>query len=304
MSTSQKLEKIHAFLGALREANTTLDNRPDSEVDKYFSAKIDEWANKILGISSGYEAEFNQMYKHRIHKARSLSEGFADVTVGEPGEIHAKSIQLKSTVQDDHSKVNAMIKAALNQLSGERGEQPRIGDRLVVDMNIQNAENTWPAGANTLGSLNYNTYEMMAKQRLVELCTAYRPHVASGSGKQEGFGLNAATLNRLTDVAQKPVQQLGKVFSGHSQSTQLVTPVHGQHHSAVDKVIHLTIKIRYHFGYPVVVGINFSSKGDTVKYRFLHLAVFNIVRSGNTLNITLAKTQFFDHEHGLVSALH
>ncbi len=300
MTTREKLDAVLSMCEDFEEAYGILEGRPDSPVDNYFKSKIDEWANKIYGISSGYEAEFNQMYKHRIEKARPLIEGHADVTIGEADDIHAKSVQLKSTVQDDHSAVNTMIKVALNQLSGERGELPRPGDRRIVDMHIQNPNNTWPGGRGTLGNYDWNQFVTTARQKLADLITNYRPH--SPSERQEGYGLSPEAFGLLTDVSLLRLQKLSETpFAGHGRSSQVVSQVYGQHRSVVDKVIHLTIKIRYHFGYPIISGYRFGERGREATYRFLHLAVFNGVRAGNKIIVNLTKFAFYDPDIGYVS---
>ena len=56
------------------------------------------------------------MYKHRILKLRQPAQGHADVTIGEPDEVHAKSIQLKF----DHRRPQR------RQLDDQGGAEPDL----------------------------------------------------------------------------------------------------------------------------------------------------------------------------------
>jgi hypothetical protein len=298
VNTQEKLDYLLDTLVKLKDAEAELQKRVTAPVDKYFLGKIDEWASKILGVTSGYDAEFKQMYKHRIEKYRTLVAGHADVTIGEPDEVHAKSVQLKSTI-GDHSDVSSMIKVALNQLSGERGELPRPKDRLVVDMYILSAENTWPGGAHTLGTLNWRQYVETAQAKILSLCaeSGYRQHIATRGHKQEGHGISPALRGHLTDLSLKHAAPLSHFpYMEHRNSTQLIAPVHGLHPSQGEKVIHLTFKIRYHFGYPIVVGRDLLT--GEARVNFLHAAVFNVFRVGPELRIHLTKAINFSDSGG------
>lgn len=286
----EKLETIERIIIKLKEARAELEPSIHLPVDKYFLDKIDEWASKIVGISNGYDAEFTQMYKHRVLKGRIISDEHGDVTVGNPDDLHAKTIQLKSTIQGTASTVSTMIKVALNQLSGERGEQPRVGDRLVVDMVIQNPNNTWPGDAGTLGSYDWSQFESKAIEKLKALCTDYRMHI---SDKTPGHGLSPNAIGSLTDT-----KTLGLTYKirdipvlGRPQSTQVVSHQYGQHPSNPLKLKHLTIKIRYPRGYPIRGSQNLITNAYTNQW--LHLVAFNVFRVGDSLSIVLIKHKFY-----------
>ena len=185
-----------------------------------------------------------------------------------------------------------MIKVVLNQISGERGESPRSNDRMIIDMTILSDQNTWPGGAHTLGTMDWNAYTNAARQKIQLLCdqSNYRKHDASK--KVSGQGLSPATAGRLTDIHHRQVAPLNKFpYMSHPNSTQLIAAVHGDHPSQGEKVIHLSVKIRYHWGYPIKVGINFQN--NATLYRYLHAATFNVTRVGSTLSVTLAKAIMF-----------
>lgn len=286
----EKLQNIENIIRKLQDARAELERAAHSPVDQYFIGKIDEWASKIIGISNGYDAEFTQMYKHRVLKGRVISDDHGDVTVGEPDELHAKTIQLKSTIQDNASTVNTMIKVALNQLSGERGEQPREGDRLIVDMIIQNPNNTWPGESGTLGSYDWTQFETKAMDKLKLLCTEYRAHI---SDNRPGYGLSPAARTSLTDTLTSGmsynVSQIPML--GRPQSTQVVSHQWGHHPSNPLKLKHLTIKIRYPRGYPIRGSQNLIS--GVYSQQWLYLVVFNIFRVGDSLSIVRAKHKFY-----------
>ncbi len=297
-TTAEKLEQLHQIITRLLEAELELRYRLQVPVDDYFYKKIDEWASKILGVSSGYENEFKLMYRHRVEKLRHLVGGHADVTIGEDDDFFAKSVQSKVTT-GDHSAVNGMLKEAFNQLSGERGEQPRDNDRLVVSMVINNANNTWPAGANTLGTLDFNQFRDMAISKLHDLIMTYRQHLVTPktktqpAQKQVGFGMSPTMFGSMTDMSQQqvyPIQQFP--YMGFPNSSQLITHSHGSHPSQGEKAIHLTIKIEYLRGFPIKTGFNFESGRPT--YMFLHKAVFNGVRVGNELKLKMHKYTSFN----------
>lgn len=297
-TTSEKLNQLHQIINQLLEAEMELRYRLQVPVDDYFYKKIDEWASKILGVSSGYENEFKLMYRHRVEKLRHLAGGHADVTIGEDDDFFAKSIQSKVTT-GDFSAVNSMLKEAFNQLSGERGEQPRENDRLVVSMVINNANNTWPDGANTLGTLDFNQFKDRAISKLHELVMTYRPHLVTPktktqpAQKQVGFGMSPVMFHSMTDMSQQqvnPIQQFP--YMGFPGSSQLTTHSHGLHPSQGEKAIHLTIKIEYLRGFPIKTGVNLQS-GQPI-YIFLHKAVFNGVRIGDKLVLKLHKYTAFN----------
>lgn len=286
----EKLQNIENIISKLRDARAELELSAHLPVDQYFIAKIDEWASKIIGISNGYDAEFTQMYKHRVLKGRVISDDHGDVTVGEPHELHAKTIQLKSTIQDSASVVSNMIKVALNQLSGERGEKPRDGDRLIVDMIVQNPDNTWPGDSGTLGSYDWKQFETTAMEKLKTLCTDYRQHI---SDKKPGYGLSPTARNSLTDRQSSGVSyNVSNIPMLHRpQSTQVVSHQWGHHPSNPLKLKHLTIKIRYPRGYPIRGSKNLIS--GNYNHQWLCLVVFNIYRVGNELSISLVKHKFY-----------
>jgi hypothetical protein len=291
LMSREQLEHIEQIILKLKDARAELEPTVNLPVDNYFVGKIDEWTQKILGICNGYEAEFTQMYKHRVMKGRIISDDTGDVTVGEPHELHAKTIQLKSTIQDTASTVSTMIKVALNQLSGERGEMPRAGDRLVVDMIIQNPRNTWPGDSGTLGLYNWSEFEKHAIEKLHSLCTDYRRHQSSSI---PGYGLSGAARASLTDARE--AGQLYKVRDiqalGRHSSTQVVSHQQGHHPSNPTKLKHITIKIRYPRGYPIRGAQNL----ETGRYsaRWLQLVVFNVFRVGdNQLKIIMDKCTFY-----------
>lgn len=304
MNTAQKLEFLRNTLDRMMETVEELSHRdPLPHVDKYFQDKIEEWVSKILGVTSGYEAEFRQMYKHRMEKMRNLYSGHGDVTVGDPDELHAKTIQLKSTI-GDFSQVNSMIKVALNQLSGERGEMPREKDRLVVDMNILNADNTWPGGAGTLGDYDWQQYQQRVCAQIESLCAAdsYRQHGSQVTSKRkgktttkevEGFGLSPAIRQHLTDTESRQLYSVSKIpMLNKPHSSQVLSHSWGHHPSQGEKVIHLTFKIRYFHGYPVRGGFSFQT-GQTTYY-FLHLVKVNVFRTGDRLVARPTQLVFFN----------
>jgi hypothetical protein len=71
----------------------------------------------------------------------------------------------------------------------------------------------------------------------------------------------------------------------------------GQHPSQGSKVIHLTFKIRYHHGYPIITGTNLLT--NEAKYGFVHVAAFNVYRVGDALQIDLPKVIMFTDTGGL-----
>lgn len=300
MSVVEKIAELEKILANMKSAALELlvYQAAWEPVDKYFHDKLDEWANKIRGITSGYEAEFNQMYKYRLVKGQVLYPKHADVTVGEPWALNAKSIQLKSTI-GDHSDVTRMIKVALNQLSGERGENPRPDDRMVVDMAILSRENTWPGGKGTLGAWDWDTYIQEAAKKIKLLCSedSYRQH--QPQHKIEGYGLNPATVGRMTDVSGRQLHPVANFkYLGHPNSTQMLMHSHGKHPSAGERVIHLAVKLRYSHGYPIIKGKDLVEKKIT--YNFIRSIVFNVVRVGHSLEVIPAKAVFYnDHDDGL-----
>jgi len=285
----EQLEYIENIVAKLKDARQELEPSIHLDVDRHFVAKIDEWTQKILGICNGYDAEFTQMYKHRVLKGRYIGDTTGDVTVGEPDELHAKTIQLKSTIQDSASVVSNMIKVALNQLSGDRGEHPRANDLLVVDMIIQNPDNTWPGDSGTLGTYGWTDFEKQAITKIKELCENYRKHTS----KVNGYGLSPSARNRLTDISNS-----GQLYNVRDipllqrpGSTQIVAHQHGHHPSDAAKVKHLTIKIRYPRGYPIRGSLNLVTQNYT--FRWLQSVVFNVFRVGNELVIATDKHRFY-----------
>lgn len=305
MSVIDKITELENILASMKGAAQELEiyQAAWEPVDEYFYGKIDEWTNKIRGVTSGYEAEFTQMYKYRMIKGQTLYPKHADVTVGEPWEINAKSIQLKSTI-GDHSDVTQMIKVALNQLSGERGETPRDQDRMIVDMHILSRENTWPGGKGTMGTWDWNTYVAKAVEKIKILCSenSYRQH--QPEHKIEGFGLNKATISRMTDVSSRSIYPVSKFgYLGHPNSTQLLMQTHGKHPSQGERVIHLSIKLRYQQGYPVIKGQNLIENKKT--YNFIRSATFHVVRVGDSsLEVIPAKVVMFnEYDDGFHKAM-
>lgn len=296
-TTSNKLDALIRLLTEMRDSATTLEAQlPRAPVDQFFLNKLEEWAQKLNGVASGYYAEYLQMYKHRIEKNRFISDSSGDVTIGEPGEFGAKTVQLKATVQD-HTEVNSMMKVALNQLSGERGETPRDGDRMVVDMTILSAENAWPGNLSTLGTFGWDDYVRQATSVILTLCSegSYRKHIRQKHVKSvDGMGLNPATRGMLTDVGYNPIgiaSQFSGIFGSHHNSSQMMTNPHGMHPSQGDPIVHLTFKIRYRCGYPLDYGRNILT--NSINYRFLERMTFNVINRNGELQCFPVKAAFF-----------
>lgn len=293
MDTKQKLEQVNDLLQKLYSAYDEVAAKQVNPVDKYFLDKISEWANKIHGISNGYSAEFLEMYKHRTIKGRTILGSHADVSIGDSNSLIAKSIQMKSTTQADPSAVSNMIREAANQLAGERGELPRSNDRLVIDMSIHSSENPWPSANSTMGSMTIDEFQTAARDKLFSLITTYQQHVRPKNKrgqprlpKVDGYGMSYASLMKLTDT-QNP-QRLSDLSNNFPKSTQLVHQVNTVNGPQYEKVIHLTVKIRYKQGFPIRQYVN-----GLTSYKWLSLAVFNIHRSGNNLTTDLVKEYYF-----------
>jgi len=288
--SQEQLEEIRNFVDMLLDARIEVQNHIGHPVDKYFADKIDEWTNKILGISNGYQAEFLQMYKHRVEKGRALWRGHGDVTVGDPDDLHASTIQLKSTISQTATDVNTMIKVALNQLSGERGENPRVGDRLIVDMTIHNPENTWPGGAGSLGKYDWRAYEDEAMRKIKLLCESYRPHTKSNKKDpgQEGYGLSQAAIQSLTDTMGRQLHHVHDLkLLQRPNSSQVVAQQWGHNPNDPERIKHLTIKIRYPHGYPIRGSLNLETYQHT--YSWLAMIVFNVFRIGDQLMVKFSR---------------
>ncbi len=288
MKTKDKLTAVRDLLDTLLEVYDEQQGKLDP-VDVYYRGKVEEWASKIHGVSSGYEAELMQMYKHRSHKGRAIFGGHADVSVGEPNDYIAKSIQLKSTNQDDPSAVSDMIRVAANQLTGERGETPRPGDRLVIDMTIHNADNPWPVGKGSMGSMNLEQFRSTAGDKLVDLLINYQRHVQPKRKRDEpprarvpGHGMSPQLLASLTSM-QAPVP-LSQLSPQHPKSTQFYTPSPTQQ-GYYDKALHITVKIRYKAGYLI-----WDDQAN--HYQVLKLAVYNVYRENDYIRYQLVKSVF------------
>lgn len=288
--SQEKLEEIIKFANLLLDARVEVQHHIGHPVDKYFADKIDEWASKILGISNGYQAEFLQMYKHRVQKGRTLWRGHGDVTVGEPDDLHASTIQLKSTISQTATDVNTMIKVALNQLSGERGENPRDGDRLIVDMTIHNPENTWPGGAGSLGHYDWVAYEDEAMRKIKLLCESYRPHTKSNKQKrgQDGYGLSQAAIQSLSDTTNRQLYNVHALkLLQRPNSSQVVAHQWGHNPNDPERIKHLTIKIRYPHGYPIRGSL--SQENCQYTYFWLAMIAFNVFRVGDQLMVRYSR---------------
>lgn len=293
MDTKQKLGQVYDLLQKLYSAYDEIISKQANPVDKYFLDKITEWANKIHGISNGYSAEFIEMYKHRTIKGRTILGSHADVSIGASDSVIAKSVQMKSTTQADPAAVNNMIREAANQLAGERGEMPRSNDRLIIDMSIHNSENPWPSPNSTIGYMTIDEFQTAARDKLFSLITTYQQHVRPKNKrgqprlpKVDGYGMSYNSLMKLTDT-QHP-QKLSDLNSHFPNSTQLVHQANTINGPQYEKVIHLTVKIRYKEGFPIKYQMN-----GQLYYKWLSLAVFNIYRNGNNLLCDLAKEYYF-----------
>lgn len=286
MSTRTRLGELKYLIEKLLESHDALSLvQPANPVDTFYLGKITEWTNKIHGVSSGYASEFQEMYKHRTVKGRAIYGGYADVSVGEPTDLTSKSVQVKSTNQDKHSVVNSMISEAANQLTGERGELPRPGDRLVIDMSILNANNLWPLSSRGIG-LTIDDLERVGGAQLCSLIMKYTPHVVANSKASppqpgaQGHGMSAGQLMSFTDMKDPT---LISRFSGHSnvRSTQYIHTVSTMTSVTHVPALHLTVKIRYKEGYVL--------KHNNGSEYIIRLAVFNLHRQGNQLVSKLVK---------------
>lgn len=293
MDTKAKLQKVAELVNEMLAAYDSVNygfgvTPPNDGIDNYtrtrMKLKIDDWASKISGVSLGYYAEFMQWKKYGITKKRVVSTGTADVTVGNNGQDFQKSIQLKSTVQADPSVVTTMMKVALNQLSGERGEVPRDGDRKIVDMTIMDSANNWPFGIFLFKRPTKDEYIAEAAKVLrgILATAAYRKHNTPGVYHKkptilEGFGINDATRNWMFDArVQSPgtplkVKNYGQIYG--NRSTRPIFKVHGGGYSMPFEI---TFKIRHASGYAL-------NDGEIVKK-----AVFHALKTGGNIDVKLA----------------
>ncbi|WP_375445608.1 hypothetical protein [uncultured Fibrella sp.] len=224
--------------------------------------------NTAIGPFAGKHAELKAYYKNRFKKRREVKyQGrIADVTANYGNGQGGIAIQLKSTYDDGCAAVLNMIGDAANQLTGERGENPRPGDRWVIDVVIRNPSNPWPFKYQaTFGHKTLAEYQTEAKQKIQAKLTKYKPGVN---------GLNAAAFHKLTDTN---AFALRKVVNSpkNSRMSSTYQDVFGhiqpnQHHTSI------TVKIRYDFPYPLA-----TIPPNPTQY--IQKITFEVVRAGNAL---------------------
>lgn len=69
---------------------------------------------------------------------------FVDVSEGKIDQLFAKSTECKSVTTADYSAVDAQIEKALIQVAGKKKIGDREDDHRVIDVIIENVDNSWP----------------------------------------------------------------------------------------------------------------------------------------------------------------
>lgn len=260
-----EIQLLKKFADDLEDLHATLLMVGLQNLGWYDQAFVDDMAkilNTAAGPLAGKEAEFRQYYKHRFEKMRTVvfQGNIADVAINYGNGV-GKAIQCKSTLEDGCAAITNMIADAANQLTGERGETPRVGDRWVIDMTIRSPTNPWPfSQKNTYGTKTLSDYKSQAKQAILGAVSTY---------VQNTKGMSPASLNKITDSLGL---QLTKAGAGNTRIQ--ATNVLGQSVALQT----LTVKIRYDFPYPLV--------NQPVGSTHIKLAAFEVLRNGNNLSVS------------------
>lgn len=271
-----EIKLLQDFATLLDETVATLQMLGLNDPQGYDAAFVDDMATiltQAAGPLAGKESELRLYAKHRLDKFRTvIYQGkIADVAV-DYGNGLGKAIQSKSSYQDDCATINNMIKDAANQLTGERGETPRAGDRWVIDMAIRSPTNPWPFSQKaTYGQKSLVEYITQAKLAVHACVTAYA---------QNSTGLSPAAVGKMTDLTGVNVQKL----SAKPANTRMVAvnPLTG----ATANFQSLTVKIRYEIPYPL--------NPATAPLNQTHLSkiAFEVVRVGVNLQVIHNTTVF------------
>lgn len=241
------------------------------------------WLNQITGNIGGYEREFRTYMKYRIDKNREVVRGtFADITITDPVTKVGKAIQLKSTIQNDAGIVTSMIGEAANQLSGERGEEPKSDHRRVIDMQIRSDTNPWPFTSKIDGRGTKTETDLRQKAIEVTLgaLTKYRQHKTTGLNSNgipnqmpsAGFGMSPKALGMLQDVQHLATASMANLKNFGPKSGVRSIRLGNQGFL----LINLVVKIRFSTPYQALNNIQGGSVWiDEIKMQF--------DRSGQTL---------------------
>ncbi|MCU0229424.1 MAG: hypothetical protein MUF01_17485, partial [Bryobacterales bacterium] len=261
-SEVQLLKKFADDLEELHGALMLIGLQNLGAYDQAFIEDMAKILNTAAGPLAGKEAEFREYYHNRFVKLRNVvfQGNIADVAI-DYGNGVGKAIQCKSTLEDGCAAITNMIADAANQLTGERGETPRAGDRWVIDLTVRSPTNPWPfSHKNTYGTKSLNEYKTQARQTVLDAVKTYA-HGAKG--------MSVGTLGRLTDTTGLTVNKLSVKNTRVTATNALGAAVAMQT---------LTVKIRYDFPYPLV--------GQPLGSTKLKLAAFEVMRNGNNLTVS------------------
>lgn len=230
--------------------------------------KHEEWGRKLHGVIMGYVREMETGMR-AVRKGRTVDFTHADVAVGTT-EPHAKAVQHKHTVSPENGAVNEMIAKAANQLTGESGEKPLPGQRLIIDVMINDPQNWWPFDLADFdgvdlsspldGAISFALLKTRAQIQILTQLTKY---------KTRSTGLNADTIQALPDRGALGLSGLQRSPHG-AKTTALAGP-------GGTIVPVLTVKIVY--GQPRTF---LDAQRQPIVVRRLVFAAF---RNGSTLSV-------------------
>jgi hypothetical protein len=213
-------------------------------------ARIKNNSSSLKGVVHGYLREVQSAIKH-LQKGRVvIIQKHADVTVGDEGDVFAKSVQIKSTYTTTVGDVDTHLANAAYQISGVN-EKPRPRDRRIIDVTIANFFNTWPFTPKKTWDGTLETLLSACEARILRYVNENKPHSERG--------LTTEAKSWLHDVADFKNELGNKIWTnqsknrpGGSRNTRMVLESAPESSKkAVDGQYvfdYITVKIRFYPG--------------------------------------------------------
>lgn len=233
----RRVEVMHEIFSALLEGHRWQMLGHESR------QQLTTGVNKAYGQAMAFQHEYASTMR-AYGKGRHVDTQLrGDVTVGQPQDPFAKTIECKSITAPDKGSVNAAIRKAIEQLAGQTGHMPRDGDVRVMDVVIEGNRNPWPMN----GGDYDRTRDPVPRDTLIDYALLELEDLILRSNAQGATDLR----NWIAGQVQFGFQDINRLGSLEPTTFPNSSRLWAQGLLGPAKVRCLTVKIRYEDPYPL-----------------------------------------------------
>ena len=225
--------------------------------------------NKAYGQAMAFQHEYSSTMRAFGKGRHVVTQLRGDVTVGQPHDPFAKTIECKSITAPDKGSVNAAIRKAIEQLAGQTGHIPRNEDVRVVDVVIEGNRNPWPMNGGDYDT----TRDPVSRDTLINYALLELEDLILRSSAPGATDLRNWIAGQVQFGVQD-ISRLGSLDPSFPNSSRLWA----RSNLDLAKVRCLTVKIRYDDPYPLP-GPDLMSNVPLWELRSLEEMVFQVYKN-------------------------